>query len=316
MTRVTVVGGGVVGLTSALELARAGHDVLCVRDRPLMETVSAVAGGLWFPYHVNPPERVVTWGLTSLRRFEALAERGGMGVRVVEGLLVERGEPDRWWTEGLRSRWREAAPAELPAGARSGAVARLPMVDGRAFLPWLERQCLYSGVEFAMSRLESLDEFDDGVIVVAAGLSSPRLLGDADLNPSLGQVVHLRDPGLTRWLVDDELPEGMVYVLPHGDRVICGGTDVPWGSADEPKPDPDPQIEAAILDRCRAAVPELADAPVVGRATGLRPVSNAVRLEARHDRGRTVISNYGHGGAGITLSWGCAEEVARMVGPA
>ena len=35
-----------------------------------------------------------------------------------------------------------------------------------------------------------------------------------------------------------------------------------------------------------------------------------VRLEAE---GRTVHC-YGHGGAGVTLSWGCAEEVSRLVG--
>ncbi|MGL5863898.1 MAG: FAD-dependent oxidoreductase, partial [Phycicoccus sp.] len=68
VAEVTVVGGGVVGLTTALELARAGHDVRCVRERPAAETVSAVAGGLWFPYHVEPRERVLDWARTALAR--------------------------------------------------------------------------------------------------------------------------------------------------------------------------------------------------------------------------------------------------------
>ncbi len=43
---------------------------------------------------------------------------------------------------------------------------------------------------------------------------------------------------------------------------------------------------------------------------GLRPVRSSVRLEAE---GR-VVHCYGQGGAGVTLSWGCADEVVRLVG--
>jgi D-amino-acid oxidase len=42
-------------------------------------------------------------------------------------------------------------------------------------------------------------------------------------------------------------------------------------------------------------------------------VRSVVRLEAEARRpGQLLIHDYGHGGAGITLAWGCAEEVAGI----
>ena len=38
-------------------------------------------------------------------------------------------------------------------------------------------------------------------------------------------------------------------------------------------------------------------------------VASGARLER-------LVHCYGHGGAGVTLSWGCADEVASIVGPA
>ena len=59
-------------------------------------------------------------------------------------------------------------------------------------------------------------------------------------------------------------------------------------------------------------VPALAGAEVVAHRVGLRPVRPEVRLEVE---GR-VVHCYGQGGAGVTLSWGCADEVAGLVGRA
>ena len=140
MAQVTVVGGGVVGLTAALGLARAGHVVRCVRDEPVADTVSAVAGGLWFPYHVEPRDRVLGWGRVAFERFTALAGDPDSGVALREGVLVERGPADRWWTEALPT-WREARADELPAGATGGVLATVPLVTMPVFLPWLEVRC-------------------------------------------------------------------------------------------------------------------------------------------------------------------------------
>ena len=308
MARVTVVGGGVVGLTSALELARAGHEVRCVRDQPVADTVSAVAGGLWFPYHVEPRDRVIAWGAAAFTRFEALASDPASGVALREGMLAERGPVDRWWTQSLPS-WREAGEAELPAGATGGVVATVPLVTMPIFLPWLENRCAETGVVLEHARVDSLDDLDAEVVVVAAGLRSGALVGDASGTPSRGQVALLENPGITRWLVDDDHPDGMLYVLPHPGWVVCGGTDVS-GSWDT---EPDPAVHEAIVRRVRSAVPELARARVLGSRVGLRPVAAAVSLAASEPAGRRVVTNHGHGGAGVTLSWGCAEEVVRLV---
>ncbi|HSF98493.1 MAG TPA: FAD-dependent oxidoreductase [Ornithinibacter sp.] len=308
MARVTVVGGGVVGLTSALQLARAGHEVQCVRDQPVSDTVSAVAGGLWFPYHVEPRDRVNAWGAVALARFAELVGDPASGVVLREGLVVERGAADRWWTQGLPS-WREAGAAEVPAGASGGVVATAPLVTMPVFLPWLENRCAEAGVALQEAHVESLEQLDAEVVVVAAGLRSGALVDGGSGMPSRGQVALLANPGLTRWLVDDDHPDGMLYVLPHPGWVVCGGTDVS-GSWDT---EPDPAVHEAIVARARTAVPELAHADVLGARVGLRPVAAAVSLTASEVGDRLIVTNHGHGGAGVTLSWGCAEEVVRLV---
>jgi D-amino-acid oxidase len=65
---------------------------------------------------------------------------------------------------------------------------------------------------------------------------------------------------------------------------------------------------------CAAAFPSLRGARVVAQRVGLRPVRPSVRLEAEAlPGGRVLWHNYGHGGAGVTLSWGCAAELTSAV---
>jgi D-amino-acid oxidase len=72
----------------------------------------------------------------------------------------------------------------------------------------------------------------------------------------------------------------------------------------------------SILRRCRDIAPALAGASVLEHVVGLRPARSTVRLEEDNTigLGPRVIHNYGHGGAGITISWGCADEVSALLG--
>jgi D-amino-acid oxidase len=147
------------------------------------------------------------------------------------------------------------------------------------------------------------------VVVNCTGLGAIELVGDRELHPLRGQVVEITCDAITEFSFDADAPQGATYVIPRMDSVILGGTT-------EFSADTRPRDESTtdILDRCSALDPRVRGAAVVGVKVGLRPARSTVRLEVDHEIGRVpVVHNYGHGGAGITVSWGCAEEVAAIV---
>ncbi|WP_448614451.1 FAD-dependent oxidoreductase [Modestobacter sp. URMC 112] len=309
--RVTVVGGGVVGLSIAHELAAAGDTVTVVADGPAEDSVSAVAAAVWFPYRSGASPSMGTWLARSLLRFTALAADDATGIDLREGTVVERRPGvDRSWTAAVPGH-REAPPEELPPGAVGGVRATVPVVTMSRYLPWLGARCSDAGVRAEQGTVGSVDDLAPGadLVVVAAGLGSGRLLGDDTVFPIRGQVVRLANPGLTGWVTDEDHPEGLTYVVPRRDDVVCGGS-AEVGSWDR---EPDEETERAILRRTVALVPELAGQPVLSRGVGLRPGRDGVRLERVEGHGVPVVACYGHGGAGVTLSWGCAEAVAALV---
>jgi D-amino-acid oxidase len=215
--------------------------------------------------------------------------------------LVPAGAEEPWW--------RKAVPtfARAPKGWRFEA----PVADMSVHLPWLVERLDALGGSVAIGALGGLDEaFARAPVVVnAAGLGARELAGDPALVAVRGQVVHVERPGVDEWLLDQSDPRDLLYVVPRErDVVVLGGT------AQEADEDlrPAPATAAAIRARCEAAVPALRGARVVGEAVGLRPARPAVRLEAEARPGGTVVHCYGHGGAGVTLAWGCAEEVAML----
>ena len=173
-------------------------------------------------------------------------------------------------------------------------------------LPWLVARLRALGGTVERREVASLDELEADAVVNCAGLGARELAGDASLVAVRGQVVRVAAPEVREWLLDQSDPQRLVYVVPRVNDVVLGGT------ADEGAEDrtPDPATTDAIRARCAALIPALRDAPVLGVAVGLRPARPAVRLEAE---GR-VVHCYGHGGAGVTLAWGCAGEVAALLG--
>ncbi|MEU3286125.1 FAD-binding oxidoreductase [Streptomyces longwoodensis] len=310
---VIVVGGGVIGLTTAVVLAERGHRVRVWTREPAERTTSAVAGGLWWPYHIEPVESARAWALRSLEVYEELAARPSRtGVRLVEGVLGETDPAEvEAWAAGRLPGLRAATAAEYPRGG--GLWARLPLVDMPAHLPWLREQLVAAGGTVEVRAVGDLTEADAPVVVNCSGLGARELAADPAVRPVRGQLVVVENPGIGTWLVSTDADGEPTYLLPQPGRLLLGGT----AEEDAWSTEPDPAVAEAIVRRCAALRPEVAGARVLGHRVGLRPARPAVRLErGTLPDGRPVVHHYGHGGAGVTVAWGCAEEAAGLVGPA
>jgi D-amino-acid oxidase len=295
--RAIVVGAGVVGLTTAVRLREAGVAADVVAREEPQHTTSAVAAALWYPYRALPVERVTAWSAVTYSALAGLADVAGSGVRMLAGTeLLAPDAPDPWW--------RDAVPGL--SRTREGLRFVAPAVDMSVHLPWLVGRLRALGGAIERRHVAALDELEADAVVNCAGLGARELAGDASLTAVRGQVVRVTAPDVREWLLDQTDPERLVYVVPRENDVVLGGT-AHEGAEDM---EPDPATTDAIRARCAALVPALSDAPVVEVAVGLRPARPSVRLEAD---GR-VVHCYGHGGAGVTLAWGCAGEVAALLG--
>jgi D-amino-acid oxidase len=285
------------------DLAEAGLQVAIVAAGTDDATTSYAAGATWSPYLVEWTDRVRAWSYATLDMLRELAARDGTGIALragIEASPVPVGPPE--WHDRLDG-FRMLEPDELPDGLAAGWRYVAPVADMPAYLRYLRRRAETAGAAVEIRRIRTLAEVSAPVVVNCAGVGARELVGDAELQAVRGQIVVAENPGITEFFVAESDPP--VYFFPQGDVVVLGGT-AQQGSGDMT---PDPDVARAIVARCARVEPRLGDVRIVGHRVGLRPVRPRVRLE----RDAGVVHNYGHGGAGVTLSWGCANEVARLV---
>ena len=313
MARVIVIGAGVVGLSCAIRLLEDGHQVdVLARDLPL-ETTSSVAAAIWYPYRAFPFERVTAWSATAYAEFARLASVDpDTGVRMLEGTELHRTKTeDPWWLSAVPGLVRVTARVTVRVTALAepyvdGWTFTTPVIEMPIYLRWLGKRVSELGGTITRMALNGMPDQAD-VVVNASGLGARLIADDQSVAPVRGQVVYVEQFGLDRWWLDGA---GPTYVVPRSADIVVGGTD----DEGEWSRTPDPATAARILDRAASLVPELSRAKVLRHKVGLRPARPRVRLEVEERGSSRVVHCYGHGGAGVTLSWGCADEVASLVG--
>jgi D-amino-acid oxidase len=323
--RVVIVGAGVSGLTCGVVFAERGHRTTIFAKEVGQQTTSGAAAALWFPYDVEPANKVIPWALETYRTVIDLSLNSGSGVSMIELHQFSRNEeiqiPD--WAIPLGARRLPFPVMSSPSSSlrtgsvegllkvfKSGFSLHVPLMDTTIYLDYLVNRFIAAGglvtTDTHFEKLEEVDpKFD--LVTNCAGIGARELIHDTDLEPHRGQVAIVpRIEDLPYAVVCDDAP--LIYAIPRTDDCVFGGTneisnDLAVNSA----------TTARIVAEC-SRVLKIEKPNVLAERVGLRPFrKSGVRLErASLSNGRTVIHNYGHGGSGFTLSWGCANEVLNL----
>lgn len=305
---VAIVGAGVSGLTCAVVLAERGCRTAIFAEHLGPGTTSAAAAAIWFPYDAGPSGQAIVWALETYRTLVDLTRDPRSGVSMLELRQFSRTSaieiPE--WALPLGAR---RLRSEIPAAFVSGFAIDAPLMDTTIYLDYLAQRFCDAGGEIHQNRrLASLEDVDRSfdLVINCTGFGARTLVQDPDLEAHRGQVAIVPKIDLSYAFACDDPP--LTYAIPRANDCVLGGTnDLSENSA------VDPSATAHIVAEC-GRVLDLNKLEVRGERVGLRPFRRSgVRVERAQLRdGRVLIHNYGHGGSGFTLSWGCAAAVAGL----
>jgi D-amino-acid oxidase len=327
--RAAIIGAGVSGLACGVVFAERGWNVTIFADEIGQETTSAAAAAVWFPYDAEPAEKIIPWSLITYERLRELARDSRSGVSMLELRQFTRTEeipiPD--WAKNLGARptsvipndrsrrspakaevegsRREKSSSDSPSAFSAGYALTVPLIDTTIYLDYLASRFRTAAGAIESTHISKMQEIprDFDLIVNCGGIGARELVRDPDLEPHRGQVAIVPKLDLAQAIVCDDAP--LMYAIPRLRDCVFGGTNSISENREASSGD-----TAAIVSEC-SRVLGIEPPPVIAVKVGLRPFrKSGVRLEPEILRdGRTVIHNYGHGGAGFTLSWACADEV-------
>jgi len=301
-----VLGCGISGLTTATVLQEEGYQVtIWAKDLP-PHTTSDVAAAIWYPYKAYPEEKVQLWGKRTYQVLCELTKESKSGVSLLHGWkYFHRPMGFPWWKPFAKDFTRHSRD-KLSGDHLAAYEFSTPVADTSIYLPYLMRRFTEAGGTIQQKTIQSLAEPLEQApyIVNCTGLGSSDLVKDHLLFPIRGQIVRT-EPIAEQFYLQTDHPKGLIYVIPRTNDCILGGTSEPENTSLSLNK----KTSQEIIDRCALLAPNIKNGKILSEAVGLRPGRKAIRLEVEGN----VIHNYGHGGSGVTLSWGCAEEVLRLI---
>lgn len=310
--KIAIIGAGVTGLAAAITLQENGFsDITLIADKFTPSTNSDVAAAFWYPYHVGPENKVPAWCNFSLQRYKTLINEAQSGVYwfdLADAYESDPGAPPAWHQFVTT----KPLPEKFQSFGYHGVVLTIPMIDMSWYMPFLMAEIKKHRTTLISQKvtdLKQLDNFD--LIINCSGLGSNKLCHDETLQPGRGQICliekpkHLENFGYVLQFDDGSFS----HMNPRKDYIVAGGTNIEtWDK------EINEQANQNILSKVYTLFPELEKMKVIEKCVGFRPCRPEVRLEEEKlSNGQTVIHNYGHGGAGVTLSWGCAHEILKMI---
>lgn len=348
MPDVVIVGGGVIGLSIARDLARRGASVV-ILERGQFGREASWAGAGILPAGPtrdtgDPLDRLAAatarlWPLVSAELLErtgidnGFRRSGGLGLADDPAASVPA-ELDYWRRAGIEHqpltaaelqqlepavRWTGRAPAYL--------VPAVAQIRNPRHLQALIADCRRLGVELLPeAEVVGLDQQAGRVtaartaaasyaadhFVAAGGAWSTRLLAESgvtlDIEPVRGQMVLLRSETAPFRRVIECGPR---YLVPRDDGRMLAGSTEEWAGFEKQT-----TVEAVtgLLEFAAALVPSLRDARFETAWSGLRPYAGRGRPYLGRVRGFDNLSiAAGHFRSGLYLSPVTARLVAQQI---
>lgn len=323
--KVAILGGGINGLCCAVQIIEkwplAYVSVLSELFTP--NTTGDGSAGLWGPYLMGdtPINKINKWSMAMhnfLKQVWLSDDSGGAGVCLIPVLRLSTSTLDDSWRD-IAYGSRNMTKTELEEYSElmnkkflSGLHFVTYTSEPKKLLPYLEKRFQSKGGNLINRKVVDLDEFirtsDYDVIVNCTGLGASELVKDKMVHSIRGQVLRVK----ANWIyhvILDESNDGN-YIIPNVNSVVLGGTH----QVNDYSLSICPKDKAFILNGCQNYIPGLRNAEFLKDWVGLRPGRKQVRLEMETTCNKKIlIHNYGHGGCGVTLSWGCAAEVVELL---
>ena len=304
---ILVVGGGVNGLSTGICLLEDGWDVTIYSEEFSPNTTSDVAAALWYPFLSAPVEKTNVWGSRTYDILKLLATEKGAGIDMTQTFEYFRSsQPDPVWKSTVDN--FERITEDLPSDYVECFSFMTQVIEMPLYLEWLMNRYNLLGGKLEKRRVNDFSEVPEKfqLAVNCTGLSSGELCNDPEVYPVRGQIIRIK-PKLNQMHLDQQIPT-LSYIVPRSNDMILGGVAQEGNWSLEPTQ----EDRNFILEKCSKIIPDLKNAEIIEDIVGLRPGRTEVRLEKEQISGKTIIHNYGHGGSGVTLSWGCAEEVVEL----
>lgn len=237
---VAVLGAGVMGLTTALILARKGMSVTVYSDKFLPNTTSNIAAALWLPTSYYDKSEVSD---------AFLAADKNISREAFKGFLPYTNRPDYgvyWNRYHLVLQNKPEQPVQLPGGndlypelkeSTTDTLFGMPfdrscqglIIDPNFYLEEIKNDALIAGVKFVPKKFDSQTDIlalAEKTVVNCTGLGAKILFNDEKLMPLQGQLTHLLPQPEINYSYVVPTDTGFLYMFPRKGAIVLGGTTV------------------------------------------------------------------------------------------
>ena len=360
---VSIIGGGVSGLTTGITLQLMGYDTTIYTiqrgdrvsrpDDPLFASLYPSASVIPHSVYSENLEKLFT---DSQAVFYELRKATAPGITMHRHyeLFEFPAEPPGYtnWMLNFRSISADADPLRRGDDITlHGWLFDCLFADWTFYYPALYKWYEHLGgiVREHKVKPREVEKLDGDIIVNGAGFGSHYLFDDP-IQPQLvrGHILHVRNAPLIRndqseiisynYTPTAEIYSGEsgrpcdLYCYPRKDGWIVGGSRQKgtindrgeWNGETTGSPSMEMngitfpaqiyEVNKEILSHSYNLDMDT-QSPVIAYEAYryIRSEEEGLRLELSEELLKPVIHNYGHGGAGVTLSWGCALEVLRLI---